>query len=234
MPGDLTPAYVLHARKYGERHLLVDMLTLSAGRTSLMVRGAASAKSRRRGLLQPFTPLLVSWSGRGRIPNLKYVEQHSRHVPPQGRALFSGFYLNELLVRLIGPDEPVPELFFSYEKTIESLGSGENLERLLRTFELELLQTLGYGVDLLHEGQSGAAVRSQAWYSYEPELGLREAASGHKNRIAGDTLIALAQGQLMDVQQSREAKELMRRILGYYLGDRPLKSRELFSALSRD
>ncbi|WP_457665806.1 DNA repair protein RecO [Thiolapillus sp.] len=234
MPGDLTPAYVLHARKYGEGHLLVDMLTLSAGRISLMVRGAASAKSRRRGLLQPFTPLLVSWSGRGRIPNLKQVEQHARHVALQGRALFSGFYLNELLVRLIGTDEPVPELFFSYEKTIENLGSGENLQRLLRSFELELLQTLGYGVDLLHEGQSGAAVRSQARYNYEPELGLTKAAKGHKYRIGGDTLIALAQGQSMDVRQSREAKGLMRQILNYYLGDRPLKSRELFSASSRN
>ncbi|HID46683.1 MAG TPA: DNA repair protein RecO [Chromatiaceae bacterium] len=232
MPGELTPAYILHSRKYGEHHLLVDFLTLSAGRVSLMVRGAASAKSRRRGLLQPFIPLLVSWSGRGGIPNLKQVEQRSRHVLPKNRALFSGFYLNELLVRLIGQNEPVPELFFSYEKALDGLASEKNLEMLLRGFELQLLHSLGYGIDLLHEGQTGKAVVPQAAYDYEPESGLRRVTGESRLLIMGDTLITLAEGRMLDARQSREARELMRQILGHYLGDRPLKSREFFSTLS--
>ncbi|WP_456418204.1 DNA repair protein RecO [Thiolapillus sp.] len=225
---ELTPAYVLHSRKYGEHHLLVDMFTCSAGRIPLMARGGAAAKSTRRGMLQPFSPLLITWSGRGRIANLKQVENRSCYVLPRGKALFSGFYLNELLIRLVDQYEPMPELFRSYEKTIESLGDGLALDLPLRCFELELLQTLGYGVDLLHEGQSGVAVSAQACYHYESETGLRRVPQEAGFLAQGDTLMALARQQALDVRQSREARELMRHILGFYLGDRPLKSREFF------
>lgn len=224
----LTPAYVLHSRKYGEHHLLVDMLTLAAGRISLMVRGAASAKSTRRGLLQPFNPLLINWSGRGTIPNLKQVDQRSTYAMPSGKALFSGFYLNELLMRLIEQNEPVPELFHVYEATVENLAGEKNLELSLRGFELELLHTLGYGVDLLCEGQSGTSVSADARYCYEPQMGLKKAFSEEQSLVKGDTLIALAHGQMLDVRQTREARGLMRHILNYYLGGKPLKSREFF------
>lgn len=228
MSEELTPAYVLHARKYGEHHLLVDMLTLAAGRIPLMVRGAGSAKSTRRGLLQPFNPLLINWSGPGTIPNLKQVEQRFTYAMPSGKALFSGFYLNELLIRLIEQNEPVPELFQVYEATLENLAGGKNLELSLRGFELELLQTLGYGVDLLYEGQSTIPVTAEARYFYEPQMGLKKVFSEEQSLVRGDTLMALAQGHVLDVRQAREARGLMRHILNYYLGDKPLKSREFF------
>ncbi len=228
MPNELTPAYVLHSRKFGEQHLLVDVLTLSVGRIPLMVRGGASAKSTRRAMLQPFNPLLIAWSGRGRIANLKQVESRSCYMLPRGKALFSGFYLNELLIRLIDQNEPVPELFLSYEKTVESLGGGSDPDLPLRDFELELLQTLGYGVDLLHEGRSGAAVSAGFCYNYEAEAGLKRVQADAEFLAKGDTLIALARRQMLDPCQNREARELMRHILGFYLGDKPLKSREFF------
>ncbi len=211
--------------------MLVDMLTYSAGRISLMVRGAASARSRRRGMLQPFNALLISWSGRGKIPNLQQLEHRSRYALPQGKALFSGFYLNELLTRLVHQNEPVPALFSSYEKTVVSLSNQHDLETSLRHFELDLLQILGYGVDLLHEGRSGMAVNGDTCYNYELETGLIEAV-GKNCLVRGDTLIALAERQALDRRQTREARTMMRYILGYYLGDKPLKSRELFSTLS--
>jgi len=228
LPNELIPAYVLHSRKFGEQHLLVDMLTLSTGRIPLMARGGASAKSTRRAMLQPFNPLLIAWSGRGRIATLKQVESRSCYMLPRGRALFSGYYLNELLIRLIDQNEPVPELFLSYEKTVGSLGSGSDPDLPLRDFELELLQTLGYGVDLLHEGRSGAAVSAGDCYNYEAETGLKRVQAGAGFLAKGDTLIALAQRQVLDSRQNREARELMRYILGFYLGDKPLKSREFF------
>lgn len=228
----LTPAFVLHSRKYGEHHLLVDMLTLSVGRISLIARGAATAKSSRRGMLQPFNALLIAWSGRGRIPTIKQMDHRSCCTLPQGKALFSGFYLNELLMRLVHQNEPVPELFLSYERTVENLGSQHNLEASLRYFELELLQTLGYGVDLLHEGQSAIAVNTDSCYFYKLESGLIRVVKEENCLVMGDTLIALAKRQALDLRQGREARALMRHILGHYLGDKPLKSRELFYTLS--
>ena len=193
-----------------------------------MVRGGASAKSTRRGMLQPFNPLLIAWSGRGKIANLRQVEARSCYTLPHGRALFSGFYLNELLIRLIDQNEPVPELFLSYEKTVESLGGGSDPDLPLRHFELELLQSLGYGVDLLHEGRSGAAIRAEACYCYESETGLKRVSTDAEFLAKGDTLMALAQCLGLDARQRGEARELMRHILGFYLGDKPLKSREFF------
>ncbi len=207
---------------------MVDMLTFAAGRIPLMVHGGASAKSTRRGMLQLFNPLLISWSWRGKIANLKQVESRSCYMLPQGKALFSGFYLNELLIRLVGQNEPVPELFLSYEKTIESLGEGSDPDLPLRYFELELLQSLGYGVDLLHEGCSGAAISAEACYGYESETGLKRVPADAGFLAKGDTLMALAQYQTLDERQNREARSLMRHILGFYLGDKPLKSREFF------
>jgi DNA repair protein RecO (recombination protein O) len=224
----LTPAFVLHTRKYGENHLLVDMLTRLDGRLSLMVRGGAAAKSMRRGMLQPFTPLRILYSGRGDIQNLKQIEQMSAYVLLQGKALYSGFYLNELIVRLITQKEPVPYLFKSYELAISRLKQEDEPDGILRYFELELLQTLGYGVDLLHEGCSGKKVDVNAVYGYRLETGLEQMSSDSKYLIGGDTLHVLSARTAMTAQQTKEARDLMRHILKYYLGDKPLKSRELF------
>jgi len=232
VPEALTPAFVLHSRKYGEAHLLVDMFTFTAGRMPLMVRGAASVKSKRRGVLQPFNPLLIAWSGRGSIFNLKQVEQRSYYSLPQGKALYSGFYLNELLIRLVDQHQPVPELFLSYDKTIADLSSRDHLDLSLRHFELELLQSLGYGVDLLYEGHSDTAICADICYNYEPEIGFKRTQVGETYLVKGDTLIALSRRQALDLRQYREARELMRHILHFYLGDKPLKSREFFSIFS--
>ncbi len=227
-PTDLSPAFVLHARKYGESHLLLDLLTLSAGRLPVMARGAASPKSTRRAMLQPFIPLLVTWSGKGGIANLRQVEPQAQYRLPHGPALFSGFYVNELILRLVEPREPLPELFADYETCMKRLASGADMEAALRQFELALLQALGYGMDLTHEADNGADVQRDASYVYETEQGIRLAGAHDRNLIQGDTLLALAADLPLDDRQRREARHLMRRVIGYYLGDRPLRSRELF------
>lgn len=228
MPDILTPAFVLHTRRYGENHLLIDMLTHIDGRLSLMVRGGAAAKSARRGMLQLFTPLQIIYSGRGSIQNLKQVEQQCAYVSLQGKFLYSGFYLNELIVRLISQKEPVPHLFESYKLAISRLEKENDLDGILRDFELELLQTLGYGVDLLHEGDTGLSIDIKAVYGYKAETGLVRMPSGGSFLIGGETLRVLSARAAMTSQQAKEARALMRHILKHYLGDRPLKSRELF------
>ncbi|WP_457673656.1 DNA repair protein RecO [Thiolapillus sp.] len=228
MSADLSPAFVLHARRYGESHLLLDMLTLSQGRLPVMARGAGSARSIRRALLQPFIPLLASWAGRGSIANLRQVEARGHYRLPRGMALYSGFYVNELILRLLETHEPVPELFSIYENCVEQLSRGSEIDASLRRFELAMLRILGYGVELSHEADHGRPVQPDLFYTYESELGIRCAAGNEANAVQGSTLLALAGDLPMDDRQRQEAKHLMRRIIGYYLGDRPLRSRELF------
>ncbi|BAO44059.1 DNA repair protein RecO [Thiolapillus brandeum] len=223
-----TPAFVLHARRYGESHLILDMLTLSAGRLSLMARGAASPRSVRRGILQPFVPLQVEWSGKGSIPNLRQVDARGAHARLLGSALFSGFYVNELTTRLLGEHEPVPDLFIAYESCLRELAQGVEPDAALRQYELSLLEVLGYGVELETEAGSGHPVRAEYRYTYETEYGVRKLQASDSLQVGGDTLLALSARQPLDSRQCQEARRLMRHVIGYYLGNRPLRSRELF------
>lgn len=199
-----------------------------------MARGAASPKSARRGILQPFVPLLISWSGKNAIPNLRQVETRGAFERLAGTALFSGFYVNELTARLLGEHEPVPELFLAYENCLGGLGHGVELDVALRQYELSLLQVLGYGVELETEAAGGRLVCPEQTYTYETEYGVREAQAGDLLKIGGDTLLALSGRQPLDPRQRQEARRLMRHIIGYYLGDRPLRSRELFQQIQEN
>jgi DNA repair protein RecO (recombination protein O) len=172
----------------------------------------------------------MSWSGKGSIPNLNRVEARGIHGHLSGTALFSGFYINELTIRLLGEHEPVPELFVAYENCLGQLAHAAGLDTALRQYELSLLRILGYGVDLEREADSGKAVCVDVTYSYETEHGLRRAQNDDLLQIRGDTLHALVERRPLDVRQSKEARQLMRHIIRYYLGNRPLRSRELFQS----
>ncbi len=230
--GGLIPAYVIHIRPYRETTPVVEFFTATEGRIPLLARGAHSAKSRRRSLLQPFVPLLFDSVGRGNIRILTHLEAEGQMLSLQGQALFSGFYLNELLLRLLPQHEPATELFSAYQRSLQQLALNTDLDVVLREFELRLLQTLGYGVDLLHEAGSMVRVRAESWYRYEMEHGLVPAAPEDDASIQGDTLHALSEYKLRGQRQRQQAKRLMRRILHHYLGGKPVKSRELFTSIN--
>ncbi|HIE54182.1 MAG TPA: DNA repair protein RecO, partial [Chromatiaceae bacterium] len=148
---ELIPAYVLHRRLYGDNSLLLEVFTLEEGRIPLIARGAAGGKSRRRGMLQPFVPLLLNWRGRGSVKTLASTETASTAHVLKGRFLYSGFYVNELIMRLLPRNEPIPLLFGHYRATLDRLGQERPLEETLRHFELRLLEELGYAPDLKRE-----------------------------------------------------------------------------------
>jgi DNA repair protein RecO (recombination protein O) len=170
----------------------------------------------------------VEWSGKGSIPNLGPVDVRGTYVRLSGSALFSGFYVNELTTRLLGEHEPVPELFVAYQNCLKGLEQGVRLDDALRQYELSLLDILGYGVEFETEAGSGQPVHAGHMYTYETEYGVRKAQAGDALQVGGDTLLALSARQPMDPRQCQEARRLMRHIIGYYLGNHPLRSRELF------
>ena len=219
------PGYLLHRRDYRETSLLLELFTLNYGRVGVVARGARRSRQGRAGLLQPFQPLLLGWSGRGELGTLTEVDRAERASGLAGRQLPHGFYLNELLLRLLPRDDPHPRLFHHYRRALADLASEE---AALRRFEVVLLQELGYGLELACDGETGQPLDPGGHYRYELEKGPCAVADEVDSPwvVSGATLLSLASGEAPDDGHG-ESRRLMSRILAYYLGDRPIRSREL-------
>lgn len=222
----LQAAYVLHRRRYRESSLIVELFTAQHGRYGVLAKGALSNKW--RGQLEPFQALLVDWRGRGDLPTMTHAESAGGIQALQGRPLYCGLYLNELLMRLTQRNDPHPQLFSAYSLLIGDLTqlSAQDIEPHLRYFELNLLKELGFGLNLLSD-QEGHPFEPEARYLLDHESGFRRAGTQHG--VSGKTLLDLnAESLADDVEERREARDLLRSILAHHLGSEPLKSRELF------
>ena len=229
----LQPAYLLHSRPFRDTSLLLDFLTRDYGRISAVARGVRTPKSPHKGLLQLFTPLQVSFAGRHELKTLRNVELLAEVQILKGQRLFSALYMNELLVRLVHGREAEAPLFDAYEETLARL-AGEELEAVLRGFELTLLEALGYGIAFEGDAATGEVLAAEGWYHFEAESGfIRVAAPGEaevreRRYYPGEALIAIGRHDFSDPDTRRVAKRLLRGALGHHLGDRPLLSRALF------
>ncbi len=234
---DLDPCFVLHQRAWRETSLIVEVFSTHSGRLGLVARGARRASSPLRGLLQPFVPLLVSWSDRGELGTLRAAEVDGVALPLSGRGLAGGLYLNELIMRLVHRHDPHPGLLLDYRRALSGLREGTDIEPVLRVFEKRLLSAVGYGLLLEREAGSEVPVRDETRYRYVPEQGPVVDARGESPGIdvSGATLLALSRESLESAEHMREAKRLMRYLLDRLLGPRPIASRMLFrSSSSRD
>jgi DNA repair protein RecO (recombination protein O) len=226
----LHPGVVLHRRPYRETSLLLEVFTAEHGRLGAVARGGRSPRASQAALLQPFRPLLLSWTGRHELLTLTAVEPSGRPYPLHGRALLSGLYLNELVLRLVQRADAHPPLYDAYLKALQSLADSGLEEPVLRLFEKHLLQALGYALVLEAEAGSGRPLREDERYRYQPDAGpVPEAvAAGAGVPVSGRALLALAREDLSADTDLRELKALMRTVLGQYLGERPLLTRQLF------
>lgn len=229
----LQQGFVLHHRAYRDTSVLLELFTPDHGRIGAVARGVRKEKSRWAAFLQPFRPLLLSWSGRGELVTLTGVEENGPVVAFPMAVAPCGFYLNEIMLRLLQRHDAHPRLFFSYGEALRGLGEARDgqtatQERILRIFEKHLLDELGYGLLLDHAADTGAALQSGQHYSYELERGPVEYNERSASiAVSGATLLALKRLDLTDAQCLREAKRLMRAVLAHYLGGKPLHSRTL-------
>jgi DNA repair protein RecO (recombination protein O) len=146
----------------------------------------------------------------------------------EGDALMCGFYLNELMIRLLPREEPYTELFHFYHETILALSEGRELTITLRRFELKLLQALGYAVTLDYDEDSNPIIPDKI-YRYEAEYGACDLTKTDRGiKVLGKTLLDMASNQYLDKETQQQSKQLMRYLLGFYLGDKPLHSKQLF------
>lgn len=225
----LEPAYILHRRPYSNTSLIVDLFTLNHGRLSAIARSARGLKSRYKGKLELFTSMLVSWTGRGELKTLGNVELKGAPLLLEGESLLCGFYLNELLMRLLHCDDAHPALFHVYDQTQQQLADRARLQIHLRCFEKRLLHELGYGLPLTRELETGLPIHPDQSYQYILDRGFRVCSPSdtHAMIFSGRSLMALQQEQFNDEQSLKEVKRLMRMVLARHLGGRPLKTREL-------
>jgi DNA repair protein RecO (recombination protein O) len=228
----LERAYVLHHRPFRNTSQVVDCLTHGHGRMGLVARGSRRKESGRRALLQPFVPLRVSWIRRGELGTLTHVEAMGMPTELGGDRLLAGFYVNELVLRLLARGDANRDVFSCYSACMHELATAESVARTLRLFELALLQALGYGLGLDRDIHSGEPLHPDWSYLFEIESGLKRA-EGHlaDEGFRGRDLISLRDKALDSADSLKAAKLLLGRALHAYLGDRPLKSQSVFRAI---
>jgi DNA repair protein RecO (recombination protein O) len=224
----LQPAFILTQRQYRETSLIIDVLTRDYGRVPVLAKGVRKSKSKTAGLLQPFIPLTLSYSGKSELKILTHVEVTDSFVDLEGIALYCGFYINELISRFLHQYDPHPEVFMYYKNSITSLLDTANIETTLRIFELDLMDTVGYGLQLNYDLCNDKTISPLAHYHFDLEQGLIEAIDG---KVSGKTLIAIKSRNLIDSQVLYETKILMRKVISTLLNGKPLKSRAVISQI---
>ena len=223
--------YILHTYPFKETSLIAELFSKNHGRIPVIAKGARRPRSSLRGLLQSFQLLQATWSGRGEIKTLHNIEWCDKFLQVDGNALICGFYINELIMRLLPREDNHKILFDFYHHTMRVLADGMNLEEALRRFELRLLQELGYEVPLRHD-ENGDSIIADKFYIYEAEYGASEMSKTNNGiKIYGQTLIDMAKDEYKEDNTQLQSKQLMRYLISHYLGDKPLNSKQLFTNL---
>lgn len=224
-------AYVLHLRPYRDTSAIVDLLTPDYGRISMVARGVRKNKTPKRQLLNPFHALLISFQGDGELKLLTQFESANLYYQLTANHLYSAFYLNELLVRLLPEMDPHNQLFDLYEMSLQELNQQQEIEPILRRFEFNLLQELGYAISFTHAANHIDAINSGHSYACDLQQGFFEVDNPDEYSLVvkGEDILAIEQNDYRLISTRRSAKLLSRFLLKPLLGNRPLKSRELFS-----
>jgi DNA repair protein RecO (recombination protein O) len=221
------PVYVLHTYPFKETSLVVELFSQQFGRIAAVAKGARRPHSAMRGMLQSFQILDGAWSGKNELKTLHSLDWNAGLTLIKGEALMCGFYMNELLLRLLPREDAHESLFEYYANALQTLSNGADLATTLRRFELKLLQEMGYAVPLLQD-ENDVPIEADKNYRYEAEYGAC-ALSATKNgvQLSGKTMLDMARNDYTDATTQNQSKQLMRYLLAHYLGDKPLHTRQL-------
>ena len=232
---DREPAFVLHSYPYKESSLIVEVFARHRGRVGLLARGARRPRSAIRGTLLAFHPLRLSWRASAELGTLTAAEWSGGQPALQGQGLMCGFYLNELLLKLLPREDAHERLFDAYAESLARLAAGNDHAAVLRGFERRLLTELGYAPLLERDAATGMPVQSSARYAYEPERGPLAAEGGRAGAgaltVSGQTLLDMARDDYARRETREEARRLMRWLIGARLGGQALHTREVLLEL---
>jgi DNA repair protein RecO (recombination protein O) len=237
------PAFVLHRYDWSESSLILEVLTRHHGRVALVAKGVKRPSSQFRAILLPLQLLSISYSGNAEVHTLKGAEWQGGLTMPSGDALLSGYYLNELMMKLLARDDPHELLFDAYAQATTWLRDAALLDASLRAFELVLLREIGLLPTLDADSFSSEALQDDVLYSLVPEVGLREAMGAPSEQAALSAgawrSLQMALNQCTAILPAREAviamsaadktslKQLLRSLLNYHAGSRGFRTRQL-------
>jgi DNA repair protein RecO (recombination protein O) len=233
-------AYVLHLHPYSETSLVVDVFSRDHGRVPLLARGARRPRSAMRGMLMSFQPLELGWFGGGEVKTLAKVEWLGGMPLLGGRCLLLGYYLNELLLKMLPREDAHAALFDAYAAALQALAQGAADAPELRRFEKALLKELGYGLTLDVDVETGRPVEPEGRYAFLIErgpvasarVGAGDTASGEDAPArSGKTLLDMAADDYSDPRTRMESRRLMRQLISHHLGGKSLQSRRVFMEL---
>ncbi len=224
----LQPAFILQHKKYRESSLILDVLTLDHGIVSVLARGVRKPKSKTAGILRAFTALKISYLNRNELKILTQVEPAETAIILQGIPLYCGFYVNELVAYFLHKNDPHPEVYAEYKRCLVLLTQNQDTELILRFFELNLIDYIGYGLQLTIDAIKESPVDALKKYYYDVETGMVESEVGY---IGGATLLKLAARERLSEQALYEAKRLMRRVIDFQLQGKELKSRAVLAKI---
>lgn len=230
---DNEAGFVLHTYPYKETSLIVEVFTRRFGRVAVLARGARRPRSAMRGVLLSFHPLRLSWSASAELGNLIAAEWAGALQPVAGQGLMCGFYLNELVLRLLPRDDPHERLFDAYAESLLRLARGEPYPAVLRGFEKRLLAELGYA-PLLDRDAADRPIDPAGLYVYEPDRGplpVNGVRSGELV-VRGRTLLDVAADDYSRPETREEARALMRALIGERLHGQVLHTRSVLRDLN--
>jgi DNA repair protein RecO (recombination protein O) len=235
------PAFVLHAYPYKETSLVVEAFTRRFGRIGLLARGARRPRSAMRGVLLAFHPLRLTWSASAELGTLMSAEWGGGQPSLAGIGLMCGFYINELLLRLLPRDDPHEALFDAYGEALARLtaaaaltyaGASAAQSAILRGFERRMLAELGYAPVLDRDASNGTRIEAAKHYAYEAERGPVETRRTNGDAvISGRTLLDMAADDYGSAQTREEARRLMRALIAERLGGQALHTRAVLAEL---
>ena len=222
-------AFLLHQRPYGNTSVMAEMFTLENGRISVIARGAKKPKSKFFGVLSPFSKLRITYRGRSELKTLTNVDKEDIFSNSFSKLSYTLLYINELLIKILPQGAPQRELFNLYDKFLMEVKSSKEIDIVLRRFELNLLEMLGYGINFINEVDSGQSIKETKSYDFVPELGFKESPNG---LFEGIEIISISKLDYKNINK-KKFKSLTTMAIGYSLDGGDLKSREIFKSLKK-
>ena len=227
---DWDECFLLHQRPHGETSLIVDVFTKKNGKMSVIAKGAKKPKSKFFGYLTPFTKLKITYTGRPELKTLTNIDRDfSESTNSLSKTSYSLLYINELLIRLLPKDAVHEDLFLLYESFLLKIHSGENIELTLRSFELDMLEMLGYGLDFENEIDKNQSIDVNKNYSFIPERGFRESSN---SKFSGQDIINIRMRNLSEVSK-KHLKHITQESIHFCLDGKNLSSREIFRRIKQ-
>ena len=227
---DWDECFLLHHRPHGETSLIVDVFTKKNGKMSIIAKGAKKPKSKFFGYLTPFTKLKITYTGRSELKTLTNIDRDfSESTNSLSKTSYSLLYINELLIRLLPKDAVHEDLFQLYESFLVKIHSGENIELTLRSFELDMLEMLGYGIDFESDIDNDDPIRKESQYRFISERGFRKS---DKGELSGKEIFDIRDRNLDQVPRG-SLKRITKEAILLCLDGRELASRDIFRRLAQ-